>query len=176
MRQRVFTGSPWEEKAGYCRAMRIGNQIFVAGTAPSDGEGGTFAPGDAYAQTKRCFEIIQKALQDLGADLPDIVRTRLFVTDMSRWEEFAKAHQELFADFPPVNTMVEIPGLINPDMLVEVEVEALIDDDDLPEPMPNLARQNEDFGDQGQMARSIMPQRPIRDNRSPADMDVGFLD
>ncbi|MBD0269705.1 RidA family protein [Pseudanabaena sp. FACHB-2040] len=176
MRQRVFTGSPWEEKAGYCRAMRIGNQIFVAGTAPSDGEGGTFAPGDAYAQTKRCFEIIQKALQDLGGDLPDIVRTRLFVTDMSRWEEFAQAHQELFADYPPVNTMVEIPGLVNPDMLVEVEVEALLDDDE-PQPMLNLARRDEAPMQQGiSPSPGGMPRRPIASNRSPADMDVGYLD
>ncbi|MGF1519509.1 MAG: RidA family protein, partial [Nodosilinea sp.] len=124
-RQRAFSGTHWEEQVGYCRAMRVGQQIFVSGTSPSDGQGGTFAPGDAYAQTQRCFEIIQQALADLGADLSDVVRTRIYVTDMSRWQEVAQAHQERFADHPPCNTMVEIPALINPDMLVEIEVEAL---------------------------------------------------
>lgn len=170
-RQRVFSGSSWEEKAGYCRAMRIGNQIFVAGTAPSDGQGGTFAPGDAYAQTKRCFEIIEEALLDLGADLSDIVRTRLYVTDMGRWEEFAQAHQELFGDHPPVNTMLEIKGLVNPDMLVEVEVEALLDLDIEPQPMPDLA-----LNQPAPLAIRATTQRPIGSNRSPADMDVGYLD
>jgi isochorismate pyruvate lyase len=127
-RQRAFSGTPWEEKVGYCRAMRVGQQIFVSGTAPSDGQGGTFAPGDAYAQTKRCFEIIQQALKELGGDLSDVVRTRIYVTDMSRWEEVGRAHHELFADHPPCNTTVEIPALINPDMLVEIEVEALCDE------------------------------------------------
>ena len=124
-RQRTFSGSVWEETAGYCRAMRIGNQIFVSGTAPADDEGGTFAPGDAYAQTMRCFDIIQSALESLGADLRDVVRTRLYLTDMDQWSNIARAHHELFVDFPPVNTMVEVSRLANPDMLVEVEVEAL---------------------------------------------------
>ncbi len=128
-RQRTFTGTVWEETAGYCRAMRVGNQIFVSGTAPADGEDGTFAPDDAYAQTIRCFEIIQEALEALGSGLSDIVRTRLYVTDMGRWEEIARAHHELFVDYPPVNTMIEVAGLANPDMLVEVEVEALCEDE-----------------------------------------------
>jgi enamine deaminase RidA (YjgF/YER057c/UK114 family) len=128
-RQRTFSGSVWEETAGYCRAMRIGQQIFVSGTAPSDGEGGTFAPGDAYAQTRRCFDIIQEALESLGSDLQDVVRTRLYLTDMSQWDEIARAHHDLFVDHPPVNTMVEVSGLANPDMLVEVEVDALCEDD-----------------------------------------------
>ncbi|MBD2231708.1 RidA family protein [Phormidium tenue] len=124
-RQRAFSGTPWEEQVGYCRALRVGQQIFVSGTAPSDGQGGTFAPGDAYAQTKRCFEIIQQALAELDADLSDVVRTRIYITDMGRWKEVAQAHYELFADHPPANTTVEIPALMNPDMLVEIEVEAL---------------------------------------------------
>lgn len=128
--QRAFSGSPWETKAGYCRALRVGNQIFVSGTAPSDGEGGTFAPHDAYAQTKRCFDIIGQALEELGSGLQDVIRTRLYVTDMDRWEEFANAHQELFGDNPPVNTMVAIPRLINPDMMVEVEVEVLLPEEE----------------------------------------------
>jgi enamine deaminase RidA (YjgF/YER057c/UK114 family) len=124
-RQRTFSGTVWEATAGYCRAMRVGHQIFVSGTAPSDDEGGTFAPGDAYAQTMRCFDIIQTALEALGGDLRDVIRTRIFITDMEVWEDIAKAHHELFAEHPPVNTMVEVARLVNPDMLVEVEVEAI---------------------------------------------------
>lgn len=124
-KQRVSSGSQWEAQVGYCRALRVGVQIFVSGTAPADGQGGTFAPGDAYAQTKRCFEIIQTALQELGADLSDIVRTRLYVTDFTYWQEFARAHQELFGDHPPASCMVEIKALINPDMLIEVEADAI---------------------------------------------------
>jgi isochorismate pyruvate lyase len=127
-KQRVTSGSTWEAKVGYCRALKVGSQIFISGTAPSDGKGGTFAPGDAYAQTKRCFEIIQSALQELGADLSDIVRTRLYVTDFAHWEDYARAHQELFGDHPPASCMVEIKGLINPDMLIEVEADAIASD------------------------------------------------
>ncbi|MGF1568817.1 MAG: RidA family protein [Nodosilinea sp.] len=134
-RQRTFSGTPWEDKVGYCRAMRVGQQIFVSGTSPTDGNGGTFAPGDAYAQTQRCFEIIQQALEALGASLSDVVRTRVYVTDMTRWEEIAQAHHERFADHPPVNTMVEIPRLVNPDMLVEIEVEAVCEADAPPQPL-----------------------------------------
>jgi len=123
--QRVSSESPWEAKVGYCRAVKVGNQIVVSGTAPSDGQGGTFAPGDAYAQTKRCFEIIQSALQAVGADLSHIVRTRLYVTNFAHWEDFARAHQELFGDHPPASCMVEIKALINPDMLIEVEADAI---------------------------------------------------
>lgn len=126
--QRVSSGSSWEARVGYCRAMKVGAQIFVSGTAPSDGTGGTYAPGDAYAQTKRCFEIIQAALQELGADLSDIVRTRLYITDFAYWEDFARAHQELFGDHPPASCMVAIAGLVNPDMLVEVEADAIVMD------------------------------------------------
>lgn len=123
--QRVSSGSQWEAKVGYCRALRVGAQIFISGTAPSDGKGGTFAPGDAYAQTKRCFEIMQTALQDLGADLSDIVRTRMYITDFAHWEDFARAHQELFGEYPPASCMVAVAGLINPDMLIEVEADAI---------------------------------------------------
>ncbi|MGF1457668.1 MAG: RidA family protein [Leptolyngbyaceae cyanobacterium] len=123
--QRISSGSPWEAKVGYCRALKVGSQILISGTAPSDGQGGTFAPGDPYAQTMRCFEIMRSALQELGADLSHIVRTRLYVTDFAHWESYARAHQELFGEHPPVSCMVEIKGLINPDMLIEVEAEAI---------------------------------------------------
>ncbi|MBO1348926.1 MAG: RidA family protein [Hormoscilla sp. GUM202] len=122
---RTFSGTSWEEKASYCRALRVGNQIYVSGTAPIDRSGGVFAPGDAYAQTKYCLSIIQKALQDLGADCSDVVRVRLFVTDISRAQEFIQAHREFFAEHPPTNTMVEVSALVDQAMLVEVEAEAI---------------------------------------------------
>ena len=84
------------------------------------------APGDAYAQTKRCLEIIADALAELGADLSDVVRTRMFVTDISRWEEFGRAHGEVFADHPPTTTMVEVASLIDPAMLIEIEADAVV--------------------------------------------------
>ena len=96
--QRTFSGAPWESKVGYCRAIRAGDHIYVTGTAPVDEHGDTFAPGDAYTQTKRCLEIIQRALQDLDADTDCVVRTRMFVTDISRWQEYGQAHGEFFAD------------------------------------------------------------------------------
>jgi len=123
--QRAFSGAPWEERVGYCRALRAGNQIYVTGTAPVDAQGNCYAPGDAYAQTRRCLEIIEHALQDLGAGLPCVVRTRLFVTDIRRWEEFGRAHRETFAANPPATTMVQVSSLIDPAMLVEIEAEAV---------------------------------------------------
>ncbi len=123
--KRTFSGAPWETRVGYCRALRAGELIFVTGTAPVDEDGGCFAPGDAYAQTRRCFEIIEKALNALGADLTCVVRTRIYVTDISRWQEYGRAHGELFANHPPATTMVEVSALIDPQMLVEIEADAI---------------------------------------------------
>ena len=123
--QRVFSGAPWESRVGYCRAIRAGNQIFVTGTAPVDESGACFAPGDAYAQTQRCFEIIENALERLGADLSCVVRTRMFVTDITRWQEYGRAHGEIFSANPPATTMVEVKALIDPQMLIEIEVDAI---------------------------------------------------
>lgn len=123
--QRAFSGAPWEERVGYCRALRAGEHIYVTGTASVDEEGRCFAPGDGYAQTRRCLAIIQRALQDLGADLDCIVRTRMFVTDINRWAEYGRAHQEAFAGHPPATTMVEVKSLIDPQMLIEIEADAL---------------------------------------------------
>ncbi len=89
-----------------------------------DENGRCYAPGDAYAQAQRCFEIIQRALQDLGADLSNVVRTRMFVTDITRWQEYGRAHGELFAKNPPATTMVEVKSLIDPEMLIEIEADA----------------------------------------------------
>ncbi len=123
--QRVYSGAPWEAQIGYCRALRAGHLIFVTGTAPVGENGQTVAPGDGYAQAKRCFEIIAVALRQLGADLQHVVRTRMFVTDIRRWEEFGRAHQEIFGTHPPCTTMVEVKSLIDPAMLIEVEVDAV---------------------------------------------------
>ena len=125
--QRAYSGAPWESKVGYCRAIKAGKRIYVTGTAAVDDEGKNLAPGNAYEQTKRCLEIIDKALNELGATLSHVVRTRMFVTNISRWEEYGQAHQEAFKDYPPATTMVEVKALINPDMLIEVEADAYLD-------------------------------------------------
>jgi isochorismate pyruvate lyase len=124
-RRRAFSGAPWESRVGYCRAVRAGDHVYVTGTAPVGEAGGVHAPGDAYAQARRCFEIIQRALREVGADLSDVVRTRMFVTDISRWEEFGTAHREFFGGHPPATTMVEVRALIAPEMLIEIEADAV---------------------------------------------------
>ncbi|CAG7623362.1 RidA family protein [Paenibacillus allorhizosphaerae] len=125
-RQRIFTGSLWEPVVGYCRAIRIGNRIEVAGTtAMKDGE--VVGVGNAYEQTKFILATIEKALNDLNATMLHVVRTRMFVTDISKWEEIGKAHGEFFKHIQPVATMVEVKALIDPRLLIEVEVEAIVD-------------------------------------------------
>ena len=125
---RAFSDAPWESKVGYCRALRASDHIYVTGTAPVADDGTVFAPGDGYAQARRCLEIIQQALRDLGADCEHVVRTRMFVTDIARWEEFGRAHAEFFADHPPATSMVEVKSLIDPTMLIEIEAEAVCGD------------------------------------------------
>ena len=123
--QRVYSKAKWESEVGYCRAIRAGDHIYVSGTAPVSDDGGVFTPGDAYAQARRCLEIIEKSLGELGAAMKDVVRTRMFVTDISRWCEFGKAHGEFFRDHPPATSMVEVRRLIEPDMLIEIEADAV---------------------------------------------------
>ncbi|HEX9603166.1 MAG TPA: RidA family protein [Myxococcales bacterium] len=124
--QRAFSKAPWEPKVGYCRALRAGQHIYVTGTAPVDESGErVHAPGDAYAQARRCLELIERALGKLGADRTRIVRTRMFVTDISRWQEYGRAHGEFFAACPPTTTMVEVKSLIDPAMLIEIEADAV---------------------------------------------------
>ena len=125
MAQRVFSGAPWEKKVGYCRAIRSGNFVAVSGTTSVNPDGKVHAPGDAYAQACRCFEIIAQALGNVGCELKDVLRTRMFVTDISRWEEFGRAHAKFFADHPTATSMVEVKALIDPQMLVEIEVDAV---------------------------------------------------
>lgn len=124
--QRAFSGAKWESLVGYCRAVRAGNHIYVTGTAPVGPDGGVFAPGDGYAQATRCFEIIARALADLGARPADLVRTRMLVTDISRWEEFGRAHRDFCGENPPATTMVEVKSLIDPAMLIEIEADAVV--------------------------------------------------
>jgi len=123
--QRVYSGAPWEGRVGYCRALRAGDRIFVTGCAPVAEGGGVHAPGDAYGQARRCIEIIAQALEGLGATLADVTRTRMFVTDIERWEEYGRAHAEAFGANPPTTTMVEVRRLIHPDMLIEIEADAV---------------------------------------------------
>jgi enamine deaminase RidA (YjgF/YER057c/UK114 family) len=124
--QRVFTGAPWEKRVGYCRALRAGSSVVVTGTVAVDAEGNPFAPGDGYAQAKRCLEIVVGALAGLGAGPADVVRTRMFVTDIARWEEFGRAHGEVFEEHPPATTMVEVKALIRPEFLIEIEADAVV--------------------------------------------------
>jgi len=123
--QRVFSKAVWEKEVGYCRAIRVGDQVHVTGTASvaEDGES-VFGVGDGQAQARRCLELIERALAELGLDRRNVVRTRMFVTDISRWREYGKAHGEFFADNPPATTMVEVRALIHPAMLIEIEADA----------------------------------------------------
>ena len=125
-RRRAFSGAPWEPEVGYCRAVRVGDRIVVSGTAPVAEDGSAYAPGDGYAQAKRCIEIIEKALAETGAGLTDVVRTRIYVTDISQWAAVGRAHGEAFGDIRPATTMVEVSALIDPDMLVEIEADAIV--------------------------------------------------
>lgn len=124
--RRVFSGSPWEAKVGYCRAVRAGPHIWVTGTVAINEDGSPHVPGDAGAQAERCFEIIARALGELGAGLQDIVRTRMFVTDIARWEEIGAVHGRVFSAHPPATTMVEVSRFIGPDFLVEIEADAFV--------------------------------------------------
>lgn len=125
-RQQISTGTPWEKSVGYSRAVRVGNQVFVSGTTASDENGQPRFIGDAYLQTQFILKKIAAALKEVGADVADVTRTRMFVTDISRWEEIGKAHGEVFGEIRPAATMVEARRLVNPDHLVEIEADAVI--------------------------------------------------
>lgn len=125
-RLRVFSGAPWEARVGYCRALRVGDRVFVTGTASVADDGTVFAPGDAYRQTRRCLEIMERALGELGVPMDRVVRTRMFVTDIEQWEAYGRAHGEVFGGHPPTTSMVEVRRLIDPHMLVEIEADAVL--------------------------------------------------
>ncbi|MES2962477.1 MAG: RidA family protein [Bdellovibrionota bacterium] len=122
--RRIFSGSPWEKVVGYCRAIERGGVVAVSGTT-SMKDGRVFGVGDPAAQTSRCLEIIEGALRELGLSRTDVIRTRLFVTDIARWEDFGRAHGEFFRGCEPATSMVEVAALIDPEMLVEIEADAV---------------------------------------------------
>jgi len=124
-RNKTFSGTPWEPKVGYARAVQVGDTVHVSGTTGTDPSGKVLAPGDMYAQTKQTILNIENALKRLGLGLEHVVRTRIYVTQIDRWEEVARAHLEFFGEVHPATTLVGVARLIDPEMLVEIEAEAV---------------------------------------------------
>ena len=125
-RERYSSGAKWESIVGYSRAVRVGDRIYVTGTTATDENSNIVGPGDAYRQTIQCILNIERALKAFDCTLEHIVRTRMFVTDISCWEEYGRAHGEYFRDIMPATTMVEVSRLIDPEMLIEIEADAEI--------------------------------------------------
>jgi enamine deaminase RidA (YjgF/YER057c/UK114 family) len=128
-RSNLQSGAPWEAQVSYSRAVRVGRFIAVSGSAAVGEDGQLVGEGDMYAQARQCIEVIGMALERAGGRLSDVVRTRIFVTDIDRWEDVGRAHQEAFADVMPATSMVEVSRLIDSRMLVEIEADAIIGDD-----------------------------------------------
>ena len=120
----MSSGGPWEDAVGYSRAVRVSNRVYVSGTTSAGEDGEIAGAGDAESQTRVALQNIESALKECDASLADVVRTRMFVTDIDHWEAVARAHREVFADIRPAATMVEVSRLLHPDMLVEIEAEA----------------------------------------------------
>jgi enamine deaminase RidA (YjgF/YER057c/UK114 family) len=123
-RQKFSSGGKWEEIVGYSRAIRVGERIYVTGTTATDESGNLVGEGDAYAQTVQTIQNIERALKTAGGELEHVVRTRMFVTDIQRWQDYGRAHGEFFRTIKPCATMVEVRALIDPRMLIEIEADA----------------------------------------------------